>query len=303
MTTTTTGPQSAPDVERSADRDDAVLLAVEGLRVIRERDGAALVREVSYAVTAGRMHALVGESGSGKSVTARASMGLLAPGLTVAGGSVRLHGREQVGPEGAGFAGIHGSTVTMVMQNPRTALHPMVPVGRQMDNILRTHTGQTRAQRRTRCLDLLGSVGLPHPERVLSSLPSELSGGMAQRAVIATALLCEPDLVIADEPTTGLDPTVARMVLELIAQVQADHGLGVLLITHDLAVVAHFADTVSVMTAGEVVESGRTREVLARPTAPYTRALVAASRPWEQPAEAAGGAPTATLAAVPAVAS
>ncbi|MEI5675595.1 MULTISPECIES: ABC transporter ATP-binding protein [unclassified Nocardioides] len=278
MTTTTTGPQPVVDAEP----DTAVLLRVDGLRVTRDRDGAELVRGVSYDVASGRMHALVGESGSGKSVTARASMGLLAPGLAVTGGSVRLHGTEQVGPAGAGFAGIHGSTVTMVMQNPRTALHPMVAVGRQMDNILRTHTGLTRRQRRARCLDLLGSVGLPQPERVLGSLPSELSGGMAQRAVIATALLCEPDLVIADEPTTGLDPTVARKVLELIREVQEAHGLGVLLITHDLAVVAHFADTMSVMTAGELVEEGRTAEVLTRPRAPYTRGLVAASRPWDQ---------------------
>jgi ABC-type glutathione transport system ATPase component len=250
------------------------LLEVDHLRISRESDAMELVHGVSFRVEPGRMHALVGESGSAKTVTARASIGLVANGLAVSGGSVRFDGTRPVS-----FAGLHGCRISMVMQNPRTALHPMVSIGKQMDTILRTHTGLARRERGRRCRELLDSVGLSEPERVLAALPMELSGGMAQRALIATALLCEPDLIIADEPTTGLDPTVATKVLELLREIQGRLGLGVLLITHDLAVVAHFADTVSVMSHGDIVEDGETIEVLRRPAAEYTRKLVAASRP------------------------
>lgn len=256
-----------------------VLLRLSGLRIVRLSDQLELVRGVSFTVTSGATHALVGESGSGKTLTARASLGLLPTGVAVSEGSVEFDGQEQLGASGRGFVGLHGRRISMVMQNPRTAMHPMLTVEHQMEAILRRHTELSRKQRRARSLELLGLVGLPHPERVLASFPFELSGGMAQRAVIATALLCEPDLVVADEPTTGLDPTVALTVLKLLADVQSKLGLGVLLITHDLAVVANFADTVSVMSDGAVVEDGDTRRVLSDPAAEYTRRLVAASRP------------------------
>lgn len=267
------------------------LLEVDQLRISRESDGLELVHGVGFRLEPGKMHALVGESGSGKTVTARASVGLLARGLAVTGGSVLFDGADRLGISAStnpGFRGLHGSRISMVMQNPRTALHPMLSVGKQMDNILKTHTELSRRERRDRCLELLGSVGLRDPERVMAGLPMELSGGMAQRAVIATSLLCEPDLIIADEPTTGLDPTVAATVLELLRDIQGRLGLGVLLITHDLAVVAHFSDTVSVMSAGEIVEAGDTAQVLRNPQADYTRRLVEASRPMENEALMAG---------------
>jgi peptide/nickel transport system ATP-binding protein len=165
----------------------------------------------------------------------------------------------------------------MIFQNPRTTLHPMLTVGKQMDNVLRAHMELSKSERRARILDHLDLVGIPNPSRVAGAYPHELSGGMSQRVVIASSLLCDPSVVIADEPTTGLDATVQRQILDLLAGLQSELGLSVLMITHDLSIVAQYCTAVTVMYQGSVVEHGRSRDVLKNPQADYTRNLIKAS--------------------------
>lgn len=237
-----------------------------------------LLHGVSLEVPAGAMHGLVGETGSGKSMTASSIMGLLPKGVRVSGGSIELNGRELVGLKEKQLRKIRGCEFGMIFQNPRTALDPMHQIGAQLDRVLRAHTDFSSKVRASRALEHLSLVGIPDPRRVASAYPHELSGGLAQRAVIATVLACEPTFVIADEPTTGLDATVQMQILELIADLQRQLGLGVLMITHDLGVVAQYCETVSVMFAGSIVEHGRSEEILTAPSAAYTKALLASSR-------------------------
>jgi len=231
------------------------------------------VTGVSFTVAPGETVAIVGESGSGKSVSSLAVMGLLGTGR-ISSGSVLLRGEELVGMDPERLRELRGTEMAMIFQNPMTSLDPLFTVGDQIIEAIRAHRRVSRREARARALELLREVGLPDPERRIRSYPHELSGGQQQRVMIAIALACEPALLIADEPTTALDVTVEAQILDLLRRMQRDHGTALLLITHDMAVVAEMADRVVVMYAGQVVEQGPVREVLRSPYNPYTRALI-----------------------------
>ncbi|MEZ5098605.1 MAG: ABC transporter ATP-binding protein [Thermoleophilia bacterium] len=256
------------------------ILSVVDLHVeITSRRGVSqILRGVSVDLAPGAMTGLVGETGSGKSMTARAVMGLLPTGGRVTAGRVLLRGRDLLALDERAMRQVRGPEIGMVFQNPRTALYPMLSVESQMANVLDAHLELPKSALRERIRSQLALAGIPDPDRVARAYPHELSGGMAQRVVIATALLCEPTVLIADEPTTGLDATIQRQILELLAQLQRDLGLTVLMITHDLGIVAQYCQSVSVMNDGVVVEQGDKRAVLRSPADDYTRHLVAASR-------------------------
>lgn len=242
------------------------MLTVEGLEVVIRHRGTTsrVVRGLDLNVGTGQCVALVGESGSGKSMTARAIMGVLPPTASAAG-RVRFDGTDLLE---AGWDGLRGSRLTMVFQDPMSALNPVFRVEDQLRAVARN-------PERSRLIALLESVAIPDPERVLRSYPFQLSGGMAQRVLLAAALANRPDLIIADEPATALDAVIQQMSLELLARRSREAGTAVLLITHHLGLVRTFAETVYVMREGEVVESGATREILRAPSHEYTRALLA----------------------------
>ena len=242
------------------------MLTVEGLEVVfRRRDTRVpVVRGLDLSIGAGERVALVGESGSGKSMTARAIMGLLPPGAR-ASGRVRFGGIDLLGE---GRAGLARARMTLVFQDPMSALNPVFRVEDQLRAVAPTRD-------RSQFLALLESVAIPDPERVLRSYPFQLSGGMAQRVLLAAALVNEPDLVIADEPATALDADIQQKSLELLARRSREDGTAVLLITHHLGLVRAFAETVHVMRAGEIVESGSTTRILRAPSHEYTRSLLA----------------------------
>ncbi len=256
------------------------LLAVYGLCVNAvSRDGEIpILHDVEFDVAPGRMRGLIGETGSGKSMTAKAIMGLLPPAVRQTSGSITFDGRELTGLHDDEWRAVRGRSIGMVFQNPRTALYPMASVGSQMDNVLTAHVSLPRAERREQILAHLGMTGIPDPERVARAYPHELSGGMAQRVVIATTLILQPRMLIADEPTTGLDATVQRQILDLLRRLQQDLGIAVLMITHDLGIVAHYCDDATVMRSGSVVEDGPVDRVLVDPGHAYTRQLLDASR-------------------------
>ena len=249
------------------------LLDVQGLRV---RFGGRIeaVRGVSLAVARGETHCLVGESGCGKSVSALAVMGLLARGATREAAALRFRGADLLGLSERGLSRLRGDAMGMIFQEPMTSLNPAYTVGSQLGEVFRRHRGATRAQAADRAAELLGRVGITAPGMRLAQYPHQLSGGLRQRVMIAMALMCGPELLIADEPTTALDVTVQAQILRLLRELQRELGLAILLITHDLGVVARMAHRVSVMYAGEVVESGPVAEVFAAPTHPYTVGLL-----------------------------
>ncbi|MDP3416361.1 ABC transporter ATP-binding protein [Falsiroseomonas sp.] len=251
----------------------SALLEVQDLRVTF--GGTAAVRGASMAVAKGETHCLVGESGCGKSVTSLAIMGLLARGGKREASALRFAGQEIGGFNEREMSRLRGDRMAMIFQEPMTSLNPAYTVGSQMTEVLRRHRGATRAQAVDRAAELLGRVGITAPGLRLGQFPHQLSGGLRQRVMIAMALMCDPELLIADEPTTALDVTVQAQILRLLAGLQRDLGLGILLITHDLGVVARIADRVSVMYAGEVVESAPTAELFGNPRHPYTRGLLA----------------------------
>ncbi|OZI40227.1 microcin ABC transporter ATP-binding protein [Bordetella genomosp. 1] len=255
------------------------ILEINGLCVSVAHAGpdAQVVRGVSYTVNSNEVLCVVGESGSGKSVTAHAVMGLLPPDqLHVTGGHIRYRERDLVGLPLSEWYKLRGKSFGMVFQEPMTALNPIMRVGRQVDEVLERHTDMNAAQRRARVLELFGGVLLPDPEAIYEAYPFQLSGGQRQRVVIAMALALEPDVLIADEPTTALDVTTQAQILTLIKDIQRRMGIGVIFITHDFGVVAEIADRIVVMRKGEVVESGSAEEILNRPQHPYTRQLIEA---------------------------
>lgn len=234
----------------------------------------AAVRGASFAVSRGETHCIVGESGCGKSVTALAVMDLLPPGGLRTAKSVTLAGQDLLGLSDRRMADIRGHRMAMIFQEPMTSLNPTYTIGSQMAEVYTRHKGATKADALERAVSLMGRVGITAPELRLGQYPHQLSGGLRQRIMIAMALMCSPEVLIADEPTTALDVTVQAQILRLLAELQRDLGLAILLITHDLGIVARIADHVSVMYAGEVVERGPAAELFKSPRHPYTKGLL-----------------------------
>jgi microcin C transport system ATP-binding protein len=253
------------------------LLDVQDLSVAfrsRERETRAVDR-VSFTITAGETLALVGESGSGKSVTALSILRLLDGSATHPGGRILFKGEDLLTLPEKRLRGIRGADITMVFQEPMTSLNPLHAIQRQIGEVLEVHRGLSGRKARARILELLELVGLRDAERRLNAYPHELSGGQRQRVMIAMALACEPDLLVADEPTTALDVTVQAQILTLLADLQKRLGMAMLFITHDLGIVQRIADNVCVMLSGRVVEAGPVAEIFARPQHDYTRRLLA----------------------------
>ena len=249
------------------------------------------VRGISFQIERGETVALVGESGSGKSVTALSILQLLPyPAARHPSGRIRFDGQDLLGAPEATLAKIRGDRIAMIFQEPMTSLNPLHRVEHQIDEVLRLHNQMTAEQARARTLELLARVGIPDPEARLASFPHELSGGQRQRVMIAMALANEPDLLIADEPTTALDVTIQAQILALLRELKANSQMALLLITHDLGVVRKMADRVCVMNGGLIVEQGPVRELFASPQHPYTRHLIAAE-PRGEPAAPAADAP------------
>ena len=238
-------------------------------------DRAEAVSRVSFDVARGEILCLVGESGSGKSVIAQSVMGLLPSMLPVTGGAIRLDGEDLTRATPGRLRQLRATRMSMIFQEPMTALNPVMRCGEQIDEVLVEHTTLDAAARRAKILDIVREVHLPDPARIVASYPHQLSGGQRQRIMIAMALVLEPALLIADEPTTALDVTTQAQILKLVAELQARHGTGVLFITHDFGVVAEIAHRVAVLRQGELVELGPRDAVLRRPQHDYTRMLIA----------------------------
>ncbi|MFF4503427.1 ABC transporter ATP-binding protein [Streptomyces sp. NPDC001401] len=252
------------------------VLEVEDLSVeFPTEDGLVrAVRGVGYRLDRGDSLGIVGESGSGKSVTALAVMGLL-PATARVRGSVRFEGTELLGLSDARLSDLRGSGIAMIFQDPMTSLNPVYSVGYQIAETLRRHNPDLKSRAaRTRAVDLLGTVGIPSPERRVDNYPHELSGGMRQRVVIAIAMANDPDVIIADEPTTALDVTVQAQILDALETARAETGAALVLITHDLGVVAGHSDRVAVMYAGRIVETGSVEDIFYTPRMPYTLGLL-----------------------------
>ncbi|MEZ5660539.1 MAG: ABC transporter ATP-binding protein [Burkholderiaceae bacterium] len=264
--------------DNSATKTDssAPVLSVSGLTISLPRDGdrSHAVTDVSFDVNPGEIVCLVGESGSGKSVIAFSVMGLLAKALKVSAGSIALEGENLVQVSEARLRELRCTRMGMIFQEPMTALNPVMRCGDQIDEVLAEHTSLSAAERRQRVLKMIEEVHLPDPERMYRSYPHQLSGGQRQRIMIAMALILEPVLLIADEPTTALDVTTQAQILKLIKELQTERKTGVLFITHDFGVVAEIADRVAVLKQGDMVEFGAAREVLGKPQHPYTRMLI-----------------------------
>ncbi len=260
------------------------LLVVDGLRVtFRTPFGpVTAVENVSLTVERGRTLALVGESGSGKSVTCLAVLGLLAANGSVSAGTALFEDEDLVTASPSRLNDLRGRDITMVFQDPAASLNPVHTIGRQIIEAIQLHEGGSTAAASQRAEELLRHVGMPDPKARLRYYPHQLSGGMAQRAMIAMALACRPRLLIADEPTTALDVTIQAQILDLLRRVRDELQMGLLLITHDLGVVAEMADDVGVMYAGRVVEVGPVRDIFANPRHPYTRGLIASTPRFDQ---------------------
>ncbi|MBI0380477.1 ABC transporter ATP-binding protein, partial [Streptomyces albiflaviniger] len=246
----------------------APLLDVRDLRVeFRTRDGIAeAVGGVSYAVAAGRTLAVLGESGSGKSVTAQAIMGILdSPPGRITGGQVLFQGRDLLTMGAEERRRIRGAAMAMIFQDALSALNPVLPVGAQLAEMYEVHRGMSRRVARRRAVELMDRVRIPAAGQRAGDYPHQFSGGMRQRIMIAMAMALEPDLIIADEPTTALDVTVQAQVMELLAELRREYAMGLVLITHDLGVVADVADTIAVMYAGRIVETAPVRDLYRRP--------------------------------------
>jgi peptide/nickel transport system ATP-binding protein len=252
------------------------LLEVRGLKVDIPVPGGIIhpVRSVDFTVAAGETLAIVGESGCGKSLTSLAIVGLLPRAARLTADAIALKGRSLLGMSEAAWRKLRGEHVAMIFQDPMTALDPCYRIGDQMSEVLRQHRSVSVAAAHRRALDLLKRVGIASPEQRLAQFPHQLSGGLRQRVLIAMALLCEPELIIADEPTTALDVTIQAQILHLLAEVQRDTGIGLILISHDLGVVAGIAHRIAVMYGGEIVEMGERDAILGKPLHPYTEGLM-----------------------------
>ncbi|MBF9002574.1 ABC transporter ATP-binding protein [Vibrio nitrifigilis] len=254
------------------------LLDVKNLCVEFKTDKgiARAINEVSFSVYPGETLAIVGESGCGKSVTSLAVMGLIpSPPGTIAGGSIQFQGQELVGLTEKQYRNIRGNDISMIFQEPMTALNPVLKISTQMIDVLRNHNDISRKEAKQRAIEMLRTVGIPAPEKRINDYPHHLSGGMRQRVMIAMALSCHPALLLADEPTTALDVTIQAQVMQEIVRLKDEMNMSVVLVTHDLGVVAESCDRVVVMYCGEVVEQGSVEAIFAAPQHPYTRGLLA----------------------------
>lgn len=270
------------------------LLSVTNLSIgfATDRGSIRVVEDVSFAISAGETLGLVGESGCGKTVTAQSLMRLLPmPPARIEQGAILFEGENLVATDDKRLMALRGNRMAMIFQEPMTSLNPTYSVGSQIAEALLLHRNMSRAEARSKATAGLAEVGIGSPERRYDQFPHQLSGGLRQRVMIAMALACRPALLIADEPTTALDVTVQAQILDLIGQLKRDLGLAILLITHDLGVVAEMCDRIAVMYAGSIIETGTTKTVLSGPRHPYTAGLLASS-----PRHGRRGAPLATIA-------
>ncbi|MHA7066756.1 ABC transporter ATP-binding protein [Azospirillum argentinense] len=274
------------------------VLAVDGLSIgFQTRRGLLpAVRELSFSVRSGEMLAIVGESGCGKSLTALALLGLVPPPGRVTDGTVRLEGRDLLALDEAALRRVRGARISMIFQEPMTALNPVLTVGEQIMEAILEHEPVSRKAARERTLALLERVRIPDPERRFAEYPHRLSGGMRQRVMIAMALAGTPAVLVADEPTTALDVTIQAQILGLIDELRREQGTAVVFITHDLGVVSRYVDRVLVMYAGRKVEERDTRDLFSDPLHPYTRGLIAAQ---PRAGSGAAGAVRERLAEIP----
>ncbi len=252
------------------------LIEVENLRIdLESRNGRhAAVEGVSFHIARGETFGLVGESGCGKSITALALIGLLKPPLGIGGGRIRLEGREIQNLSAADARKLRGNRISMIFQEPMTALNPLSPVGRQIAEMFVLHKGKSWKDANALAVQALDNVRVPAPDRRVKDYPHQLSGGMRQRVMIAIALACGPDLLIADEPTTALDVTVQAEIIELMQELCAAQGTAILMISHDLGLVANVCRRVAVMYAGRIIEERPSADIFATPSHPYTSGLV-----------------------------
>jgi len=253
-------------------------MALLSLRDVRVHDAVGdrdLVSAVSFELTPGKAVGIVGESGSGKTLTCRAVLGILPEHFTVAGGTIEVDGRDVAGLTAKEWTALRGGTVSAVFQDPASYLNPSLKVGSQIAEVVRVKKGRTRRESRRRAIELLDAVRLRDPELVYQQYPHELSGGMLQRVLIATAIAADPRVLIADEATTALDVTVQAEILDLLADLRERTGLALVVVSHDLAVVAQLCDEVLVLRAGETVEQGPVDRILYEPRHEYTRLLIA----------------------------
>ena len=254
-----------------------------------------VLRGVSLEVQPGEVRGLVGESGAGKSMLGRAILGLLPATARIAGGTIEFEGRDFLAIPERERRDLLGRRIALIPQDPMTSLNPVRRVGIQIATVLRHHPALSRQQALQRAAELLAEVAIRDPQRVINLYPHEISGGMRQRVLIAMAFACDPGLIIADEPTTALDVTVQRQVLQLVERLRQRHGAAILFVTHDLGVVAKICRTMTVMHAGRVLEDGETADVLAKPQHPYTRALLAAMPRADRPADSLRPVPSALI--------
>jgi peptide/nickel transport system ATP-binding protein len=259
------------------------LLEVDGLTLRIGPSGRTVVNDVSFSVSPGEIVGIVGESGSGKTLAARAVMGFIPPAVRLISGSIRFDGEEVTTMAPKRLRAIRGARVGMVFQEPMTSLNPSMLIGRQLEEGLALHRKLDAAGRRELILDMLRRVGIRDPEGAFNAYPHQYSGGMRQRIMLASVMLLKPALLLADEPTTALDAVVQRDVMELMVDLTKENGTAVLLISHDLGMVARYCSRIVVMCQGDVVEQGRSEDILARPQHPYTRKLLAAM-PHREPA-------------------
>ncbi|MBP3648171.1 MAG: ABC transporter ATP-binding protein [Clostridia bacterium] len=252
------------------------LLEVKDLRTSFFTDAGEVkaVDGVSFSLDHGKVLGIVGESGSGKSVTAYSIMQILAPTGKIVGGSVKLDGQELVGADEKVMRTVRGNKISIIFQDPMTSLNPTYTIGHQLMEAILLHTDRNRKQARERALEMLQLVNVNEPEKRLKQYPYELSGGMRQRVMIAMALACEPDILIADEPTTALDVTIQAQILDLMGELQKQLGMAIIMITHDLGVVAQMCDEVVVMYAGSICEQGTADEIFYNPRHEYTKGLM-----------------------------
>lgn len=255
-----------------------ILLSIKNLSIDFETEEGTVraVKNLNLDIPKGKTVGLVGESGSGKSVTSLAIMGLIPnPPGKISSGEIFFKGEDLTKLDNEQMRKIRGNKISMIFQEPMTSLNPVFTVGNQIDEALMLHQNMSKSQARKRTIELLDEVGIPNPNERVNSYPHQMSGGQKQRVMIAMAMACEPELLICDEPTTALDVTIQKQVLELMFDLQRKHGMSILFITHDLGVIADIADTVAVMYRGDLVETSTTKEIFANPQNPYTKGLLA----------------------------